>query len=506
MIRVTSLALLLAAACLAPAQDFRDLEKKVTDFSLPNGFRFLVVDRQDSPSITFVTHVGAGIANDPAGSSGMAKLFERLAMTGTETIGTRDAAAEKKAMDAVEEAYDRLEAERARGRREDEVAVLRLRLELQRAMSAAQSFIVENDFRRVLAENGATSIAAAVSADSSEFTWTLASHRAELWFLLESQRISRPVFRGFYRERDAAVPVYRNAVEWNARTRLLETLCAAAFIVDPYRNPGFGWPVEFAGLRQSEARQFFNRHYAPANITFAIAGDIRADEARRLAERYFGPVPGRPLPPRSRNAEPVQTGPRTVVIGNAPAPMLAVGFKRPDEFDRDDPVFDIIQAILADGRSSWLAKELIETKGSASDVQAIATYPGGIRPHLFTIIATPAPGHTAEENEMAIDAAIRRLQAEPVDESTLDRAKARARATLVRRFEDNASIASTLALFTADRGDWRQAFEAANAYAKVAAAQVQTAAAKYFLPSRRTTVVMTAPPPRVVEAPKGGRR
>ncbi len=506
MIRVTTLSVLLAAAWLAPAQDFKDLEKKVSDFTMANGFRFLVIDRRDSPSITFVTHVVAGSANDPAGSSGLAKLFERLAMTGTETVGTRDAAAEKKAMDAVEQAYDRLEAERAKGRRADEIQTLRLQLEVQKAMSAAQSFIVENDFRRALAENGAGAIAAAVSADRSEFTLTLASHRAELWFFLESQRLSRPVFRGFYRERDAAVPEHRAAVEFNARTKLLQTLCAAAFSADPYRNPVFGWPAEFAELRESDARRFFHRYYTPANITFAVAGDIRAEDAKRLAERYFGAIPARPLPPGIRSAEPAQTGPRTVVIENAAEPMFAMGFKRPDAFDRDDPVLDVIQMILGGGKSSWLVKELVETRGSASSVQAIASYPAASRPHLFTILATVAAGHTAEENEKAAGSVLERLQTETVDEATLDRARASARANLVRRFDDNASIAATLAIFAATHGDWRQAFAAADARRKVTAEQVKTAAARWFVPSRRTAVLMTAPAPRVVDAAKGDGR
>ena len=46
-----------------------------------------------------------------------------------------------------------------------------------------------------------------------------------------------------------------------------------------------------------EAEQFFDKYYVPANINIAIVGDVIPAEARRLAERYFGPMQARPLPP-----------------------------------------------------------------------------------------------------------------------------------------------------------------------------------------------------------------
>src|SRR6476620_2276666 len=88
--RMTRLILFLCACLALPAQDFKALEQKVTDFTLPNGFRFLVVERHDSPVVSFVTHISAGTANDAPGLTGLASFFERLAFKGTESLGTRD--------------------------------------------------------------------------------------------------------------------------------------------------------------------------------------------------------------------------------------------------------------------------------------------------------------------------------------------------------------------------------------------------------------------------------
>jgi predicted Zn-dependent peptidase len=500
-----SFALLLSLGCVANAQDFKALEQKVSDFTLSNGLRLLVVERHDAPLVSFVTHAAAGSVNDSTGATGLAHFFERLAFKGTDSIGTRDAAAEKKALDAMEEAFNRLDAERAKGRLANEVAVVRLELEAQRATALANSFVVPNALHDVYDENAASGLRSSVTADSAQFHVVLPSNRAELWFLLEAQRLARPVFRDFYRERDAAAVDYRNRLQTNSQARLLQALAAAAFSAHPYRNPPFGWPADFSHLRQSDARQFFNRYYAPANLTIAIAGDIRPEEARRLAEKHLAPIPARPMPPPPRTEEPPQQGPRTVILENSADALVALGFKRPDEFDRDDAVLDVVQFVLTGSRSSVLWKDLV-TSRLATNVVALPTWPGGRSPHLFTIILAAAPGHTAEEAQNAALVSLARLQAEPVDEPTLSRAKTHARTALVRRLADNSAIASTLALYAADYGDWRKIFAAADAFSKVTAAQVQVAAAKYFIPSRRTSVLMVPPAPVRPEAPKGAAR
>jgi predicted Zn-dependent peptidase len=75
-----------------------------------------------------------------------------------------------------------------------------------------------------------------------------------------------------------------------------------------------------------------------------------------------------------------------------------------------------------------------------------------------------------------------------------------ARANLLRRLSDNASLASALAVYAFDFGDWRRVFAVAGQYEKVTAEHVQTAALKYFIPAGRTVVLMVPPPP----VPAGG--
>jgi predicted Zn-dependent peptidase len=484
-------------------QDFAELEGRLSTFALANGLRVVVLERHNAPQITCVTHVGAGSANDPAGATGLAHFFEHLAFKGSETLGSTDPVAEKKALDAAEEAYDRLEAERAKGRQANDVKVLTLELEMRKALSAAQKYVVPDELVRVFGENGASGLSSGVNADYSQFQVTIPASRAELWFLLESQRLTRPVFRDFYRDRDDSVGPFRDSVELNPQLRILQTLVSAAFTAHPYRNPTIGYGSDFAGLRMSEARQFASRYYVPSNMLMAIVGDIQPEEAKRLAEKYFGPMPARPAAPPVRTREPGQTGPRTVVIENAAESMVAFGFKRPNEFDREDPVLDVMQSLLGEGRSSLLYQELTETRRIASTSRVLASYPGALSPHLFAITATTAPGHTAEETEKAVLQVLARLQSTPVDEDALRRARSQARASLVRRRAAHDSLAPLLASHAFDFGDGRRLFALAGQYQKVTAAHIQAAAIQYFGSAGRTTVLMVPPAPVSTGAAKG---
>ena len=157
-------------------------------------------------------------------------------------------------------------------------------------------------------------------------------------------------------------------VESSAQGKLMESFLAAAFEAHPYRNPPGGWPSDVAHLRVADARAFFDRYYVPANIVIAIVGDVNPAEARRLAERYFGPLPKRPLPPLVHTEEPPQPGPKIVVVDSPSQPILMIGYKRPDQYDKDDPVFDIISEILSGGatrslRLKWKRRTPFQTGG-----------------------------------------------------------------------------------------------------------------------------------------------
>jgi predicted Zn-dependent peptidase len=183
--------------------------------------------------------------------------------------------------------------------------------------------------------------------------------------------------------------------------------------------------------------------------------------------------------------DPVQTAPRAQISYSATTPMVAVGYRRPNQLDRDDAVFDAIQAILA-GAKGWLAQSLTQESGIAVAVRSQANYPGGRYPSLFTIMAQPAPGRMLDQTVSAVQSVIDRLRSKPIDDTTLARAKAHVRENILMALAQNASAAAILAASAAEYGDWQAPFAELDRMEKLSAPEVQRVAAKYFTPERRT--------------------
>jgi predicted Zn-dependent peptidase len=492
-VRRFRLSMVLALGPLLSAQNLKEFEKKVTDFTLPNGLHFILAERHEAPVVSFHTYVNAGSVDDPTGQTGLAHMFEHMAFKGTETIGTKDWPSERKALEAIEEVYDKIEAERNRGPKADESALGALEIRLKMAIDQAQSFVEPSEYTRIIEENGAAGLNAGTNLDSTEYYYSLPSNRIELWFLMESQRFLHPVFREFYKERDVVMEEHRMRVESNPQGKLQQEFLATAFEAHPYHNPPGGWPSDIASLRRSQAKAFFDTYYVPSNVTIAIVGDVNPAEAKRMAERYFGPWASRPLPPVVHTKEPTQSGPKRAIVESASQPVELIGYKRPDQYDRDDPTFDVIQLVLANGRTGLMYKELVQDKKIALAAQVIGNFPGSRYPNLFTFVLAPSLGHTLEENEKALDDLLRRFVQKPVDADALARAKTQARAGVIRRLADNAGLASLLTAYAVNYGDWRKLFTSIDDLNKVTANDVQRVALHYFVNSSRTNAYTAQP-------------
>jgi len=484
--------LMLVALCL-PAQNLKEFEKKVTEFTLANGLHFIVVERHEAPVVSFHTYVNAGSVDDPKGETGLAHMFEHMAFKGTETIGTKNWPEEQKAIAAVDELYEKLDAERNKGPKADQSAIIVLEGQIKRAIEYANSFVVPNEYTTIIEKNGGVGLNADTSYDDTEYFYSLPSNRIELWFLLESQRFLHPVFREFYKERDVVMEEQRMRVGSSPQGKLFQNFLATAFEAHPYRNPGIGWPSDVENLERPEARAFFEKYYVPANITMAIVGDVHPAEARSLAERYFGPMPARPLPSLRLTTEPAQSGPKEVAVESPSQPIVAVGYKRPDQYDKDDPVFDCLQLIFSSGRTGLLYKQLVEEKQVSLEAEAGATFPDGKYPNLFVFLLVPGQGHTREDNEQALSELLGSFVSTKVDAETMARVKATARAGVIRRLADNASLASLLTAYQANYGDWRKLFTSLDDINRVTADDVQRVARQYFTARNRTVAYLQLP-------------
>jgi len=497
--------LALIAFC-ASAQSLKDFEKRVTEFTLGNGMHFIILERHDAPVVSFHSYVNAGSVDDPSGETGIAHMFEHMAFKGTETIGSTNYPAEKKAMDEVERIYDQYDAERNKGLKADPKKLDTLQEQLKAAMEKANSYVVPNAYPRLIEENGGVGMNASTADDATNYFYNFPRNRLELWFLLESQRFYDPVFREFYKERDVVREERRMRIESSPQGKLIEALLATAFEAHPYRNSPAGWSSDIENFRLTEAVAFYKKYYVPANITIAIAGDVDPAQCKRLADKYFSILPGGPLPAGPRTVELPQHGEKRVAVESPAQPFVVIGYKRPDQLDKDDPVFDVLSEILSGGRTGLMYTEMVRDKKIALAAEAQATFPDGKYPNLFIFFLVPNLGHSLEENEKACYEIIEKLKTQTVDDATLQRIKTKIRAGLIRQLDSNAGLASELTSYYVNYGDWRKLFTGIDDIDKVTAQDVQRVARKYLVPETRTVAYTVPPPSEQKAAAAGGQR
>lgn len=178
-------------------------------------------------------------------------------------------------------------------------------------------------------------------------------------------------------------------------------------------------------------------------------------------------------------------------------PLALIGYKRPDQYDKDDAVFDAIAMILSSGRTSLLYKDLVQEKRLALGAQAIATFPDGRLANLFAFFLAPAQGHTLEENQRELETVLARFEAKPVDAETLTRVKTKVRASVISQLDSNAGLAALIAKYYGSYGDWRKLFTAIDDIDKVTAEDVQRVAIKSFAQKSRTVAYTSLTAPEV---------
>jgi predicted Zn-dependent peptidase len=487
----------------ARAQDLASFEKKVTLKVLDNGLTLLVYERPEAPVFSFYTHVNVGADREVPGITGLAHMFEHMAFKGTDTIGTTDYAAEKAALQKVEQAYQLYDAERRRPVGRDDKKVAELEKAWKDSIAAADHFVVQNAFGEIVDREGGVGLNASTSSDQTDYFYSFPSNRLELWAYLESERFLKPVMREFYKERDVVMEERRMRTDSQPTGRLVEQFLAAAFIAHPYGRPVVGWPSDLKSFSATDAQAFYDRYYVPANIVVAVVGDVKAAEVVPLVQKYFGRLPKRPKPEPLRTEEPPQRGERTVVLKETAQPFYIEGYHRVSGVDAEDAVHSVISALLSAGRTSRLYRSLVRDKKIAAAAQAISGFPGDKYPTLFGVFAVPTPGHTPQEMQAALRAELERLKTEDVPDDELAMIKTRAKANLIRRLGDNQGLAVQLGSYQAAYGDWRELFREVERIDKVTKEDIRRVASATFVESNRTVGILESTRPAA--APKGGQ-
>ncbi len=499
-------AALLSAALLfpLPASADTDLRNIVAEHRLANGMKFTLVRRPAAPVFTAYVRVKAGGADEVPGKTGLAHLFEHLAFKGTPVIGSRDWEKERPLHFEIAPLGEELHL-LERQRPPDEKKIADVMQKLAELSKQQRALVYEDAVMGLLARSGASDLNATTDKDMTSYFVSLPTNRLELWALVEASRLAAPVPRDFYAERDVVMEERRMRVESEPMGALFEELLTVSFTASPYRWPTVGFFSDLSSLTVEDAMRFHEAYYAPGNAVGAIVGDIDIEHTKQILDRTFGAIPARPLPRRLPAQEPPQTSQRRSTVFFSAEPQLVMSFHKPTVPELDDYVFDVIQIVLAEGRTSRLWRSLVQQKQVA--VQAFATMAPGARfEHVFVVGATPMNGRPFAEVEAAIWAELERLKKEPISARELEMVRNKLEAHHAREISTNAGLASSLTFFEVVAGDWRYMADHRKRIAAITPEDVQRVARTYFVPENSTVVTLQRRASEAEGAKKEGGR
>jgi predicted Zn-dependent peptidase len=460
------------------------VERQITEFTLDNGMKFIVLERHRAPVVSFLIYADVGGANEPEGQTGVAHYLEHLAFKGTQRIGTTNYQAEKPILEKQDQIFAQIKQAKAEGNNEK---LKQLIIDLETLSSEADQYVKQNEFGRIVEQAGGVGMNAMTSADATLYFYSLPANKLELWMSLESERFLEPVFREFYKEKQVILEERRSRTENSPVGQMIEAFSATAFKAHPYRRPVIGYVQDLENLTRENVQNFFETYYVPNNLTVAIVGDVNPDEVKRLAEIYFGRYLARPKPPELNIVEPPQTETRELTLTLKTQPWYFEGYPSPALNHPDSMIYDLISSLLSDGRTSRLYKSLVEEQQIALTAQGSSGYPGNKYTNLMLFYAMPAPGHTVDQVAVSLRKEIDRLKTELVSKTELERVKTQAKASLLTSLDSNMGMAFALVGYEVKTGSWVNLFEQLEKIDAITPQDIQRVAQEVFLPEKRTT-------------------
>ena len=526
------------------------LEEKVREFKLDNGLTFLVVERHEAPVAFMATLFNVGSANERPNITGISHLLEHMMFKGTEMMGTTDYKKDREYVEKTDvlgertielrkligewrfERFEEFSAQIIEDFTDEEnerigtnvpeqnrllvekiesmdplpdflTSVSRLvehkgtnyldlykeyRIawgEIMRLLDEERELMLKEELWGTYMNNGSRFLNAGTSNDFTVYFVYLPSNRLELFMVMESDRMEKPIFREFWSERDVVMEE-RRLSDNDPDDALGETFYSVAFTANSYSWPVLGWMSDLQTIDRKELEAYHRIYYAPNNATVIIVGDVDVEQVEKLAKKYYGSIPAQTPPPAVETREPEQKGERRIVVEHTANPKLMIGYHKPTFGHPDAPVFEVLQQILAGGRTSRLYKAVYEEKELTMEAPRVYTGPGDRYDNLLIIDAMPQQPHTLEEVEEAIYEELERIKSEPVSERELQRVKNQVDAGQIRQMGSNLGIAFTIGMGHLYLGHFSRIFDYYDQVKGVTADDLMSVAGTYFTQQNRT--------------------
>jgi zinc protease len=435
-----------AGGPLSPSGAATRIEVPYRIRTLDNGLTVILHQDRSAPVVSLNLWYHVGSANERAGRTGLAHLFEHLMFEGS-------------------------------------------------------AHVAEGQFDLLLEASGATSNGT-TNNDRTTYYIDMPSNALELALYLESDRMTtlldtmspervngqRDVVKNERRQ------TYENRPYGLASLELDAMLWPAGH---PYSWPTIGHMEDLTAASYDDVVRFFKKYYVPNNASLVIAGDIELERTERLVQKWFGDIPrGAPVDPVA--APPVELAgvKRKTMTDRIRLARLYLAWPTPPQFAPGDAALDATSAILAGGNNSRLYKRLVYDTQMAQDVFA---YQASARlGSSFQIIVTAMPGVALSTIQSVIDEELDRLRQQPPEVRELQRVVNQTEASFYRQMERVGSYrgkAEQLNAYHAAGGGPDYFAEDLARFTSLSPSDIQAAVEKW-LPTTRRVELMVEPEAR----------
>jgi len=421
----------------------------IETFTLKNGLRVTLSPDNTAPIVAVNLWYHVGSANERAGRTGFAHLFEHMLFQGSEHV----------------EANEHFEL-------------------VQRAGGTL---------------NGSTWL------ERTNYFETVPSNQLELALWLEADRMGALLPAMTQKKLDTQRDVVKNERRWSVDNQPYgtwwEKLPALAFPDwHPFHHSLIGSMEDLSEASLEDVEQFFRTYYTPDNAVLSIAGDFESTDARALVEKHFGDIPrGRERPPLEKLDLPPTFGAplREVVEDDVSLPRLYTAFRSPVFGSDGYYTASVTSAILGMRRGSRLYRSLVREKQIAADASSF-TFDLAKGSDLLVVDVTARPETSEEKLEKEVDSLLDEVVANGVRPEEVERAVALIQTDMTAAMQSASERADRLSMFATLLGDPALINEQAAKYSAVSVEQVNQFIRERLVPENRAKLLYI---PRTSDAP-----
>ncbi len=309
--------LLSAALCFSHA-DAADIDLPYEKFELDNGLRVIVHEDRKAPVVAVSIWYHVGSKDEPVGKTGFAHLFEHLMFGGSENVPEWDTP---------------------------------------------------------LDEAGQTDANGTTWFDRTNYFQTVPTPALDRVLFMESDRMGHLLGAVTQEKLDNQRGVVQNEKRQGdnepygrAEYAVLAGLLPAGH---PYSHSTIGSMEDLDAASLDDVKGWFNEYYGAANTVLVLAGDIDAQTARPLVEKYFGDIDaGPPLTQAKANAPKLDVNKHEVMLDRVPQPRLDRNWVAPGRTTREAIYLELAADILGGGKTSRLYRRLVDDLQIATSASA----------------------------------------------------------------------------------------------------------------------------------------